>query len=66
MLFLLRPRQTRIPYTPARRPGPPPPAPAPAVDAVTKLKELASLHDAGALTDDEFARAKRLVLASDP
>ncbi len=62
MLFLLRPRQSRIQYVPARRPAPPP-APAPAADPVPKLKDLAALHDSGALTDDEFAAAKRAVLA---
>ncbi len=61
MLFLLRPRQSRIQYVPARRPAPPPPAPV--ADPVTKLKDLAALHDSGALTDDEFAAAKRAVLA---
>jgi hypothetical protein len=29
---------------------------------VAKLKELASLHEAGALTDDEFAAAKAQAL----
>ncbi|MGZ4689555.1 MAG: SHOCT domain-containing protein [Acidimicrobiia bacterium] len=65
MLFLLRPRQARIPYAPPRRPAPPP-APPPAADPVTRLKDLAALHDSGALTDDEFATAKRIVLASEP
>jgi len=30
---------------------------------IAKLKELASLHQSGALTDDEFARAKARLLA---
>ena len=29
---------------------------------IAKLKELASLHDAGALTDEEFTRAKARLL----
>lgn len=42
-----------------------PAAPAPgAGDAlVARLQELASLHDAGDLTDDEFTRAKARLLA---
>jgi hypothetical protein len=35
------------------------------MNSVTKLKELAALHDSGALTDDEFVAAKRAVLESD-
>ena len=43
----------------------PPPAPAaPAEDdMVTKLKELAELHDQGILTDEEFAAQKAKILA---
>jgi hypothetical protein len=43
----------------------PAPAPAPAAggdDVVGKIKELASLHDAGALSDEEFAAAKAQLL----
>ena len=42
----------------------PPPAPAAADedDMIEKLKELASLHDAGVLTDEEFATAKAQLL----
>jgi hypothetical protein len=44
----------------------PPSAPAAAPrDAVTKLKDAAALHEAGVLTDDEFAAAKAKVLAED-
>jgi len=43
------------------------PAPAPATSAATdrisQLQQLASLHDSGALTDEEFAAAKAQVLA---
>jgi hypothetical protein len=46
-------------------PAPPPPAPraAPAADdATSEIERLASLHESGALTDDEFAAAKAKVL----
>lgn len=53
---------------PAAAPSPaPPPAPAaqPAgeTDRIAQLQQLASLHDSGALTDEEFAAAKAKVLA---
>jgi hypothetical protein len=51
---------------PAYAPEPEPayaPAPDPAPDAVGRLKELAELHNSGVLTDEEFAAAKRKVLA---
>jgi hypothetical protein len=44
------------------------PAPAPAAapsagdDTIARLTQLASLHDSGALTDEEFAAAKAQVL----
>ena len=41
------------------------PAPAPAPDPIAQLRELASLHDAGALSDDEFAAAKAKILGSE-
>jgi len=45
----------------------PPPAPAPSAggmsdDAIAKLKELAQLHEAGVLTDEEFAAQKQKLL----
>jgi membrane protease subunit (stomatin/prohibitin family) len=41
----------------------PPPAAAPAEDpTIAKLKELASLKDAGVLTDEEFAAEKAKIL----
>jgi hypothetical protein len=49
-------------------PAPAPPAPAPAAalsagdDTIARLTQLASLHDSGALTDEEFAAAKAQVL----
>ncbi len=42
-------------------PAPPPPAPS-ASDPTSEIERLASLHDSGALTDDEFAAAKANVL----
>ena len=44
--------------------APPPPAPtAPAEeDLIDKLQDLASLHETGALTDEEFAAAKAQLL----
>jgi hypothetical protein len=46
----------------------PPPAPAaaaaPAMSEVEQLKQLADLHAAGALTDEEFAAEKAKILAS--
>ena len=44
----------------------PPSAPAPADedDMIEKLKDLASLHQSGALSDDEFAAAKAQLLDS--
>jgi membrane protease subunit (stomatin/prohibitin family) len=48
-------------------PTEPAPAPAPAAapagdDTISRLQQLASLHDSGALTDEEFAAAKAQVL----
>jgi hypothetical protein len=48
----------------------PPPAqyaapvePAPAADLTSQFQQLAQLHDAGALSDEEFAAAKQKLLA---
>jgi hypothetical protein len=42
------------------------PAPAaPVADTLARLKDLAQLHDSGALTDDEFAAAKAKLLGLD-
>jgi hypothetical protein len=46
-------------------PPPAPPAPAaaaPADDETSELERLASLHDSGVLSDDEFTAAKAKVL----
>ncbi len=57
----------QAPAEPAAAPAPAPaPAPAatppPADDTIARLTQLASLHDSGALTDEEFAAAKAQVL----
>ena len=58
-------RPLRIRPTPSAAapppPAPPPPAPA-ADDATSEIERLASLHDSGTLTDDEFAAAKAKIL----
>ena len=41
------------------------PAPAPAADPIAQLKDLADLHTAGVLTDEEFAVQKAKILGSD-
>ena len=46
-------------------PPPAPPAPAasaPADDATSEIERLASLHDSGALSDEEFTAAKAKIL----
>ena len=43
-------------------PAPPPPAASPAEDATSEIERLAALHDAGSLSDDEFAAAKQKIL----
>jgi uncharacterized membrane protein YebE (DUF533 family) len=52
--------------TEAQAPPPPPPAPAQVTDSATdriaQIKQLAELHDSGALTDEEFAREKQKIL----
>lgn len=67
------PAQAQQQPQPAPAPQPtaaPAPAPAPAAgaaqsagDRVAQLQQLAQLHDAGALSDEEFAQAKAKVLA---
>jgi hypothetical protein len=84
VLFLLRPRQTYMPYAlprnqteqaayhqelervydSTRRVAPPDPAAPGGTDLAARLKELAELHGAGALSDEEFAAAKAAVLGS--
>ena len=44
-------------------PPPAPPTPAPSADDATgEIERLASLHDSGVLSDDEFTAAKKKVL----
>jgi Short C-terminal domain len=45
-------------------PAPPPPAPTSGGSEADELQQLADLHDAGTLTDDEFAAAKAKVLGT--
>ena len=48
-------------------PPPAPPAPAaaaPAGDATSELERLASMHDSGVLSDEEFTAAKAKVLGT--
>jgi Short C-terminal domain len=47
---------------PAAAPAPAPAAAAPEDPMITKLKELAQLHAAGVLSDEEFAAAKARLL----
>ena len=49
----------------SQQPAPPPAAAAPAAgdDLMAKLKQLADLHAAGVLSDEEFAAAKAKLLA---
>jgi hypothetical protein len=42
----------------------PPAPPPPEADPIERLKELASLHTDGVLTDEEFAAQKRKILGS--
>jgi Short C-terminal domain len=50
---------------PPRYQQPPPPAAAPAAPSIyDQLSQLATLHDQGALTDDEFAAAKAKLLGT--
>ncbi|MFE7720956.1 SHOCT domain-containing protein [Nocardia rhizosphaerihabitans] len=47
----------------AYAPPQPAPAAAPPVDLVGKLRQLSELHSAGALSDTEFAAAKKQLLS---
>ena len=53
-----QPTQEQVP------PAPPPPAPTTGTSDVEQLEQLAQLHDAGALTDDEFAAEKAKILGA--
>ena len=56
------PRPSRQ-YAEPAPPAPPPPAPS-VVDTTSELERLASLHQSGALSDDEFAAAKQQILSA--
>jgi hypothetical protein len=59
-------QQGAAPPAPAPEPAPAPasaPATSAATDRISQLQQLASLHDSGALTDEEFSAAKAQVLA---
>jgi hypothetical protein len=56
---------TSSPTAPAPAPTPPPPTERGGGDLVGTLRELADLHASGALSDDEFERAKAKVLGDD-
>ena len=82
MLFLLRPRQTYMPYrlprnrtrqgeynrelqdrfNATRQVGEPAAVGSAAPDPLDQVRSLAALHEAGTLTDEEFAAAKARVL----
>jgi hypothetical protein len=53
-------------YAPEPEAAPPPPAaaPAPAVDPIEQLQKLATLHEQGVLTDEEFAVQKAKLLST--
>jgi hypothetical protein len=55
--------QAQAAYTATQAPPAPAPAPAaPGGDTTAELERLASLHSAGALSDEEFAAAKAKLL----
>jgi hypothetical protein len=57
-------QDTAAPPAPAPEPAPAPAAAtSAATDRIGQLQQLASLHDSGALTDEEFTAAKAQVLA---
>jgi hypothetical protein len=63
-------RQMQDSFEATRRVARPEPAsavagPAPSRDPIAALKDLAQLHDSGALTDEEFAAAKAKVLGGE-
>ena len=60
-----QPEQAAGPGYSAASPAAPPPPPAGgglSSESVTRLKELAELHDQGVLTDEEFEQQKRALL----
>jgi hypothetical protein len=57
-------RRLQDSYAATRRVAPAAPAAAATPDPIAALKELAQLHESGALNDSEFAAAKAKVLGS--
>jgi hypothetical protein len=55
-------QQQAPPAPPPSAPAPPAPPAAGESDTIAQLKQLADLHSAGALSDEEFAAAKAKVL----
>jgi hypothetical protein len=55
--------QAQQQYAPPPEQYAPPPAPAAGPDLTAQLQQLAQLHNAGVLTDEEFAAAKQKLLA---
>lgn len=60
-----RPAPSSDPSPPSDPPSPSAPPPPSASSLVDELERLAALHRGGALTDDEFALAKRRLLGGD-
>jgi hypothetical protein len=58
------PPQYQQPPPQYQQPPPPPAAPAAAPSVYDQLSQLATLHDQGALTDDEFTAAKAKLLGT--
>ena len=56
-------QQQVAPPPPQYAPAPPPAPAAAAPDLTAQLQQLAQLHNAGVLSDDEFAAAKQKLLA---
>jgi len=57
------PAQTTPAPPPAAAPPPPAGATSGATDRISQLKELAELHDSGAVTQEEFDKEKARILA---
>ena len=66
IVILVRALDHREPAPPASGPGvagpPAPSAPPAPADGIDRLRDLASMHDKGQLTDEEFSAAKRRLL----
>jgi putative oligomerization/nucleic acid binding protein len=56
--------QQQASYQQAPAPAPAPAAPAPSSPMIDQLNQLATLHQQGVLTDDEFAAAKAKLIGT--